>query len=193
MCCEAIEMSRFDFHETTLSGLKLVQRKPIEDARGFFARFYCAEEFRVAGLDKPIAQINHTFTRIKGTVRGLHFQHPPHAETKLVNCLSGAVLDVAVDLRADSLSFLRWHGEILSAENRRSLLIPEGFAHGFQTLTEDCELIYLHTVPFHPEAEGALNVADPTLAIEWPLAVSELSERDRAQPFIGPHFSGIRL
>jgi dTDP-4-dehydrorhamnose 3,5-epimerase len=186
-------MSRFDFLETKLSGLKLVQRKPIEDARGFFARFYCAEEFREAGLSKSIAQINHTFTRVKGAVRGLHFQNPPNAETKLVSCISGAVLDVAVDLRADSPTFLSWHGEILSAENRRSLLIPEGFAHGFQTLTEDCELIYLHTVPFHPESEGALNVADPALAIEWPLAISELSERDLEHPFIPPQFSGIRL
>jgi dTDP-4-dehydrorhamnose 3,5-epimerase len=186
-------MSRFDFQDTPLSGLKLVQRKPIEDTRGFFARFYCADEFRVAGLDKPIVQINQTFTRSKGTLRGLHFQRPPYAETKLVNCLSGAVFDVAVDLRANSPTFLRWHGEILSAENRRSLLIPEGFAHGFQTLTEDCELIYLHTAPFHAEAEGALNVADPALATAWPLAVSQLSERDRAHPFISPHFSGIRL
>lgn len=170
-----------------------MQPKPIADARGFFARFYCADEFRAAGLNKPIAQINHTLTRSKGAVRGLHFQHPPHAETKLVSCLSGAVFDVAVDLRADSPSFLHWHGEILSVENHRSLLIPEGYAHGFQTLTEDCELLYLHTAPFYPEAEGALNVTDPALTIQWPLPVSDLSERDRSHPFIDTHFSGIRL
>ena len=186
-------MSRFDFHDLPLSGLKLVQRKPIADARGFFARFYCADEFRAAGVGKPVAQINHTFTRSKGAVRGLHFQHPPHAETKLVSCLSGEVFDVAVDLRSGSSTFMRWHGEILSAENQRSLLIPEGFAHGFQTLTEDCELLYLHTTPFHPAAEGALNIAEPGLAIEWPLPIGELSERDRAHPFIDAHFSGIRL
>jgi dTDP-4-dehydrorhamnose 3,5-epimerase len=186
-------MSRFDFYDLPLPGLKLVQRKPIVDTRGFFARFYCADEFRAAGVGKPIAQINHTLTRSKGAVRGLHFQHPPHAETKLVSCLAGAVFDVAVDLRADSPAYLRWHGEILSAENQHSLLIPEGFAHGFQTLTEDCELLYLHTVPFHPEAEGALNVAEPALAIQWALPVTELSERDRSHPFIDAHFSGIRL
>lgn len=186
-------MARFDFHETPLPGLKLVQRKPIADERGFFARVYCADEFRAAGLDKPIVQINHTFTHSKGAIRGLHFQHPPHAETKLVSCLSGAVFDVAVDLRANSSSFLHWHGEILSAENRRSLLIPEGYAHGFQTLAEDCELLYLHTTPFHPETDGALNVADPALAIQWPLPISGLSERDLAHPFIGPNFAGIRL
>lgn len=186
-------MARFEFHDLPLSGLKLVQRKPIADARGFFARFYCADEFRAAGVDKPVAQINHTFTRKKGAVRGLHFQHPPHAETKIVSCLSGEVFDVAVDLRSGSSTFLRWHGEILSAENQRSLLIPEGFAHGFQTLSEDCELLYLHTMPFHPAAEGALNIAEPALAIRWPLPVGEMSERDRAHPFIDTHFSGIRL
>jgi dTDP-4-dehydrorhamnose 3,5-epimerase len=170
-------MSRFDFHDMPLSGLKLVQRKPIADARGFFARFYCAEEFRAAGLDRPVAQINHTLTRRKGAV----------------SCLAGAVFDVAVDLRAGSPTYLRWHGEMLSADNQRSLLIPEGFAHGFQTFTEDCELLYLHTAPFHPGAEGAVNIADPALAIQWPLPVSELSERDRTHPFIDVHFSGIRL
>jgi len=186
-------MSRFDFIPTPLTGLMLVQRKAIEDHRGFLSRFYCAEEFRAAGIDKPVAQINHTLTRQRGAVRGLHFQHPPHAETKLVSCLKGEILDVAVDLRRDSLTFLHWHGEILSAINRKSLLIPEGYAHGFQTLTEDCELIYLHTASYHPEAEGALNVADPRLNIAWPLPVNDLSERDRNHPFISQNFQGIVL
>lgn len=186
-------MSRFDFIPTPLSGLALVQRKAAEDHRGFLSRFYCAEEFRAAGLNKPIAQINHTLTRKKGAVRGLHFQYPPHAETKLVSCLKGEVWDVAVDLRHDSSTFLRWYGEILSAENRKSLLIPEGYAHGFQTLTEDCELIYLHTAAYHPEAEGALNVADPALNITWPLPIGDLSDRDRSHPFISPVFRGIVL
>ncbi|OGS99065.1 MAG: dTDP-4-dehydrorhamnose 3,5-epimerase [Gallionellales bacterium RIFCSPLOWO2_02_FULL_59_110] len=186
-------MSRFDFIPTPLTGLMLVQRKAIEDHRGFLSRFYCAEEFRAAGIDKPVAQINHTLTRQRGAVRGLHFQHPPHAETKLVSCLKGEILDVAVDLRRDSLTFLHWHGEILSAINRKSLLIPEGYAHGFQTLTEDCELIYLHTASYHPEAEGALNVADPRLNIAWPLPVNDLSERDRNHPFISQNFRGIVL
>lgn len=188
-----IAVSRFDFHDTPLGGLKLVQRKPIDDARGFFARLFCAEEFRAAGLDKPIAQINYTLTRSKGAVRGLHFQHPPHAETKLVSCCAGSVFDVAVDLRTDSPTFLRWHAEILSVENRRSLLIPAGYAHGFQTLTDDCELLYLHTASFHAAAEGALNIADPALAIDWPLPVTEVSERDRAHPFLDKQFLGIRL
>lgn len=186
-------MSRFDFIPTSLSDLRLVQRKAIEDYRGFLSRFYCVEEFAEAGINKPIAQINHTLTRKKGSVRGLHFQHPPYAETKLVSCLKGEIWDVAVDIRCDSPSFLQWHGEILSAANRKSLLIPEGYAHGFQALTEACELIYLHTAAYHPEAEGALNVADPRLSIAWPLPIDDLSERDRSHPFIGPDFRGIAL
>lgn len=186
-------MSRFDFIPTPLSDMKLVQRKAIEDHRGFLSRFYCAEEFRAAGIDKPIAQINQTLTRQKGAVRGLHFQHPPHAETKLVSCLKGEIFDVAVDLRRDSPTFLHWYGVILSAANRKSLLIPEGFAHGFQALTEDCELIYIHTATYHPDAEGALNVTDPKLNIAWPLPINDLSERDRNHPFIKSDFQGIVL
>lgn len=186
-------MSRFDFIPTPLIGLVLVQRKTLEDQRGFLSRLYCAEEFRGAGIDKPIDQINHTLTRKKGAVRGLHFQYHPYSETKLVSCLKGEVFDVAVDLRHDSPTFLHWHGEILSAENRKSLIIPEGYAHGFQALTEDCELIYLHTMAYHSEAEGALNVVDPRLNIAWPLPVSDLSERDSNHPFISSDFQGIIL
>lgn len=186
-------MPRFDFISTPLSGLMLVQRKAMEDHRGFLSRFFCAEEFGAAGMNKPIAQINHTLTRNKGAVRGLHFQHPPHAEAKLVSCLKGEIWDVAVDLRRDSPTFLHWHSEILSAVNRKSLLIPEGCAHGFQTLTEDCELIYLHTAAYHPQAEGALNVSDPRLNIAWPLPVNDLSERDRGHPFISQDFPGMTV
>lgn len=186
-------MSRFDFISTPLAGLMLVQRKMIEDQRGFLSRFYCAEEFRAMDMDKPIAQINHTLTKKTGAVRGLHFQHPPHAELKMVSCLKGEIWDVAVDLRHNSPTFLQWHGEILSVTNRRSLLIPEGCAHGFQALTDDCELIYLHTAAHHPEAEGALNVADPRLNISWPLPIDDLSERDRNHPFISQDYQGIVL
>lgn len=186
-------MARFEFIPTPLAGLTLVQRTAIEDQRGFLSRFYCADEFRAAGLGKPIAQINHTLTRKKGSVRGLHFQNPPHAEAKLVSCLHGEIFDVAVDLRRDSPTFLYWHGVILSAQNRSSLLIPEGFAHGFQTLTEDCELIYLHTAAYHPESEGALNAADPRLGIAWPLAITDISERDRNHKLIEQDFQGIQI
>ncbi len=186
-------MSRFDFISTPLPGLFVVQRKVVEDQRGFLSRFYCADEFREIGLNKPIAQINHTLTRREGAVRGMHFQYPPHAEAKVVSCLQGEIFDVAVDLRSNSSTFLYWHGVVLSAKNRQSLLIPEGFAHGFQALTEDCELIYLHTADYHTEAEGALNIADPRLGIAWPLAITELSERDCSHKLIEQDFKGIIL
>ncbi len=186
-------MSCFDFVQTRLSGLKLVQRKAVEDHRGFLSRFYCAEEFAEMGINKSIAQINHTFTRKEGAVRGLHFQHPPYAEIKFVSCIKGEILDIAVDLRYESPTFLEWHGEILSDSNRRSLLIPEGYAHGFQTLTENCELIYLHTTAYHPEAEGALNVADPRLGIDWPLPIDDLSDRDRDHALIDENYQGLTL
>lgn len=142
---------------------------------------------------KPIAQINHTLTRMKGAVRGMHYQRPPHVEVKVVSCLHGEVFDVAVDLRRGSPTFLQWHGVVLSAANRRSLLIPEGFAHGFQALREDCELIYLHTAPYRPEAEEALNAEDPRLGIGWPLPITELSERDRNHGWIKQDYQGITL
>ena len=183
-------MPRFNFIQTTLNGLVLVQRMATEDHRGFLSRIYCADEFSKAGINKPIIQINHTLTCKKGSVRGLHFQHSPFMETKLVSCLKGEVFDVAVDLRRDSATFLHWHGETLSAENRKSLFIPEGFAHGFQALTDDCELFYLHSAAYHPEAEDVLNIVDPKLNISWPLPIRSLSERDRNRPFIDNHFQG---
>jgi len=184
-------MSRFEVKNTQIEGLHVIQRKPIGDDRGFLSRIFCAESFKEFGFDKSISQINHTLTRNKGTIRGMHYQSPPHAETKLVSCLHGAILDVAVDLRKDSPTFLHWHAEVLSADNHRSLLIPEGFAHGFQTLTEQCELLYLHSEPYVKEAEGALNAMDPTLSIDWPLPVSEMSERDHSHPMIDNNFKGI--
>ncbi|MCK9230770.1 MAG: dTDP-4-dehydrorhamnose 3,5-epimerase [Syntrophales bacterium] len=186
-----VKEARFSVRFTPLDGLLVVQRKPLEDSRGFFSRFFCAEELQLQGFNKPISQINHTRTRNRGVVRGLHFQHSPHGEIKIVSCLAGEVFDVAVDIRKGSPTFLQWHGEILSAENHRSLLIPEGFAHGFQALTEQCEMLYLHSTPYQPNAEGALNIADPAIGIAWPLEVSHISERDRAHPFIGAEFEGI--
>lgn len=171
----------------------VVQRKAIGDSRGFFSRFYCATEFRAFGIHQPIVQINHTLTRKRGALRGMHFQYPPHAEVKIVSCLKGKVFDVAVDLRRGSPTFLHWHAETLSAANRKSLLIPQGFAHGFQALEEDCELIYLHTAHYTAEAEGAVHATDTDLAVDWPLPITDLSERDKTHPFIKDGFSGIVL
>ncbi|MFB9950168.1 dTDP-4-dehydrorhamnose 3,5-epimerase family protein [Rhizobium puerariae] len=184
-------MSRFTVTDLPLAGLKLIERQNLGDSRGFLSRMFCAEELGPAGWVKPVAQINLTVTARKGTVRGMHFQHPPHAEMKLVNCLRGAIRDVAVDLRAGSPTFLTWHAEELSAENRRSLLIPEGFAHGFQTLTDDCELLYLHSAPYASSAEGALNAQDPALGITWPFEITEMSERDRRHPHLTEEFTGL--
>ena len=182
---------RFNFISTPLAGLTVVQRKTSADHRGFLSRFYCAEEFRCAGFEHPVVQINHTLTYGLGAVRGLHFQFPPYAEDKLVSCLKGKIYDVAVDLRRESPTFLHWHGEIISAENRNSFLVPKGCAHGYQSLSAECELIYLHTAPYHPEAAGALNARDPVLNILWPLPIAQLSEQDSAQPFIDQSFLGI--
>lgn len=184
-------MPGFEFSTTPLAGVVLVKRHSVEDARGFLSRLYCANEFASAGLSRPIAQINHTLTRRKGTVRGMHYQLPPHAEVKLVTCLQGEIFDVAVDLRRNSPTFLKWHGEVLSESNRRGLMIPEGFAHGFQALTENCELLYLHSAAYEPASEAALNATDPGLAIAWPLAIAELSDRDRKHPMLAADFGGF--
>jgi len=184
-------MSRFTITDTPLAGLRLVERGRLSDARGFLSRLFCAEELAAAGWSKAIAQINQTLTRTRGAVRGLHFQHPPHAEMKLVNCIRGKVFDVAVDLRQGSPTFLKWHGVELSEDNGRALLIPEGFAHGFQTLMPDSELLYFHSCAYAPASEGAIHVEDPRVGIVWPLPLAELSERDRRHPLLPPSFDGI--
>jgi len=182
---------RFDLIATAIAGLRVLQRKPRGDDRGYLERMFCADELEPLLSGRRIAQINHTFTARRGAIRGLHFQYPPHAETKFVSCLRGEVFDLAVDLRRNSPTFLRWHGEILSADNHKTMLIPEGFAHGFQTLTDDCEMLYLHTAAYHAAAEGGLLPEDPRLAIAWPLPVSGLSSRDARHPLLDDAFAGI--
>lgn len=186
-------MSRFNVSSTPLAGLRCVQRLPIKDERGFLARLFCTQDLQDAGWVGPVAQINHTLTRQCGTVRGLHFQRRPHAEMKLVSCLRGEVWDVAVDLRQGSPTYLHWHAMHLSADNGVAFLIPPGFAHGFQTITSDVEMLYCHSEPFAAHAEGGLHVKDPTLALPWPLPIAELSARDTTHPFINPEFQGVRL
>ena len=183
--------ARLSVAPTPLGDLHVVERHPLGDSRGFFERMFCDEDLSDWLNGRAIRQVNRSRTEKAGTVRGLHFQHPPHAEAKIVLCLQGRVFDVAVDMRRHSPTFLRWHGEELSAENHRGLLIPEGFAHGFQTLTDDCELLYLMTAPFTPSAQGGLQVADPRLAIEWPLPVAGLSPRDAGLALLDSSFSGI--
>lgn len=186
-------MRRLNFTDLPLSGLKLVTRDRIGDHRGFLTRLFCAEELALAEWAVPVAQINHTYTARKGTVRGMHFQRPPHAELKLVSCIRGEVWDVAVDMRIGSPTFLQWHAEHLSAENGCAMLIPEGFAHGFQSLTDDAELLYCHSRAYVSDAEGGLNPTDRCLEITWPLSIAELSARDAGHPLITSEFKGVQI
>ena len=186
-------MSRFQIIDTPLSGLKCLERQKLGDARGFLSRLYCSEELSAVGWQGPVAQVNHTFTAKRGVVRGMHFQHAPNAEIKLVTCIRGTVWDVAVDLRAGSETFLQWHAQELSDRNNRSLLIPQGFAHGFQTLTEDCEMLYLHSAAYAADAEAGLLAKDPMLSIQWPLPVVDLSPRDAQHPLLNAQFKGLTL
>lgn len=178
---------------TPLAGLMVVETTPYIDARGAFTRLYCESELAEIIGSRRIVQINHSRTLQVGAVRGLHFQYPPYAEMKLVRCLRGRVWDVAVDLRANSPTFLHWHSEELTLENGRMMVIPEGFAHGFQVLEAASELLYLHTAFYTPTAEGGVRYNDPRLAIPWPLPVSDLSARDANHPLLTPDFPGIRL
>lgn len=184
---------RFDLLDMPLKGLKLIQRKPIRDNRGYLERLFCAEELKSLIPGKDILQINHTLTVKHGTVRGMHFQQPPHAEIKFVSCLRGEVFDVAVDLRRDSPTLLHWHAEVLSADNHKTLMIPEGFAHGFQTLTEDCEMLYFHTAVYQPGAESGLNAKDSRLNIRWPQTITDLSPRDAAHLLVTKDFIGVAV
>jgi dTDP-4-dehydrorhamnose 3,5-epimerase len=182
---------RFAFIPTPLAGLLVVQRKPIADERGTLERLFCANEFAGEEIQLSIVQTNRTLTARKGTVRGMHFQYPPHAETKLVSCLKGKVFDVAIDLRRGSPTFLRWHAEELSSENHKSLLIPAGFAHGLQTLDDASELLYFHSAAYVADAEGGIHPSDPRIGITWPLPVAEMSARDRGHPALTSDFTGL--
>lgn len=186
-------MSHFSIIETPIAGLKVIERKPISDSRGYLTRLFCADQIKNAGWQKFIVQINQTVTLKKGTVRGMHFQNRPYAEMKLVSCLRGEIWDVGVDLRRNSPTFLKWHAERLSAENCRSLLIPEGFAHGFQTLTNDCELIYFHSAPYTANAELGIQPTDPRINVRWPLIIQEISIRDSEHPLLDDKFLGIEV
>ncbi len=180
-------------HATQLEGLFVVETSPYIDSRGAFSRLYCEKELAEVVGQRHILQINHSRTATVGAVRGLHFQRPPHAEMKLVRCLKGQVWDVAVDLRKNSPTFMRWHAEELTPGSTRMMVIPEGFAHGFQVVEPDSELLYLHTAFYTPSAEGGMRYDDPKLNIDWPLAVTDVSDRDKNHSLIDSHFQGISL
>ena len=178
---------------TKLSPLLVAEAQPFADERGEFSRWFCTRELAGVFGQREIMQINHSRTSRIGAVRGLHFQHPPAAEIKFVRCIRGRVWDVAVDLRQGSPTLLRWHAEELSPDNGRMMVIPEGFAHGFQVLEEESELLYLHTAFYTPEAEGGVRFDDPAPGIDWPLAVTDVSGRDRNHPLLDENFAGMQV
>ena len=181
-----------EINETPISDLFLVNTTFHYDSRGSFARFFCNEKLSCLLGERQIVQINHSVTTKKGIVRGMHFQYPPAMETKVVRCLKGAIFDVAVDLRRDSSTFLKWHAEVLSAENANAMVIPEGFAHGFQALEDETEMLYLHTAHYDSTLEDGLRFDDPIIGINWPLKAQGLSDRDLAHRFLEDSFLGIR-
>ena len=179
------------FTETVLKGSYVIELNTFTDERGWFARTYCKNEFSKIGHTAEWLQINHSFTNKRGTIRGMHYQLPPFSEIKLVRCIAGAVFDTIIDLRKGSPTFLQWVGVELSAQNKKMLYIPEGFAHGFMALSNDCELIYHHSQFYTPGAEGGIKFDDPKVNIKWPLAVTNISERDTRHPLLDENFKEL--
>lgn len=177
--------------ETPLKGAYVIKPEPFQDNRGMFCRIFCKKELEIIGFDKEIVQVNHSTNRKQGALRGMHFQKPPKSEIKFVKCLRGAVWDVIVDLRESSPTFLKWHGERLTHENMHMMYIPKGFAHGFQTLQPDTELLYFHTEFYSPDNEDAVRFDDPKINIRWPLEITEISDRDKNHAFITDIFDGF--
>jgi dTDP-4-dehydrorhamnose 3,5-epimerase len=167
------------FTETKLPGSYVLELQKLEDERGFFARSWCQQEFQAAGLVPCVVQANVSYNHKKGTLRGMHYQQPPHSETKLVRCTRGALYDVIVDVRPASPTFRQWVGVELTADNYKMLYVPEGFAHGFITLTDETEATYQVSQFYTPGAERGLRYNDPTFAIEWPLPVAVISKKDK--------------
>jgi dTDP-4-dehydrorhamnose 3,5-epimerase len=179
------------FSETSLQGSYTIELTPFSDERGSFARTFCKNEFEQIGHKKEFVQLNQSWNTLAGTIRGMHYQVRPYSEIKLIRCIRGAVYDVIIDLRENSKTFLRHFAVELSEENKKMIYVPEGFAHGFQTLRDDSQLVYHHTEYFNPKADAGLNYNDPAFGIQWPLAVSIMSEKDKNLSLIKPDFKGI--
>jgi dTDP-4-dehydrorhamnose 3,5-epimerase len=179
------------FIQTNLKDGYVVEPVAVKDERGTFARIFCKRDFAEIGHVKEFVQVNHSVNLQKGTIRGLHFQRKPYAEIKLIQCLAGSVFDVMVDLRSGSSTFLKWFGTVLSKENKKMMYIPEGFAHGFQTLEDNSELLYHHTEYYTPSDEGGVFPFDKTIDIKWPAELSTCSDKDRNLPIINEKFIGL--
>ena len=189
-----ISSNTFDFHEAPIEGVYICTRKPHNDPRGSFTRMYCLAEFLSVSPNSSIAHVNHSSTSAKGTIRGIHFQHPPQDEVKCVSCLVGKVFDVVVDIRSDSPTFLRWFGIELSSNNDLGVIVPNGVAHGYQTLEDNTSILYFVNKPYCKNAEDGINPFDPIVNIMWPAQCTGLSERDKNRPFIDKlDFRGIEL
>jgi dTDP-4-dehydrorhamnose 3,5-epimerase len=180
------------FTETRVAGSWVIEPEPRSDERGFFARLWCEDEARERGLEPRMRQINGSYNIKRGTLRGLHLQHAPHAEAKVVRCTRGSVFDVVADLRPDSPTYLKWFGVELTPDNRLALYVPPGCAHGYQTLADDTEVFYQVSVPYAPGAEGGARYDDAMLGIEWPLEVTSISGKDLAWPLIDAGRVGAR-
>ncbi len=181
------------FHKIPIEGARLIELKKDGDPRGFFARVFCEREFGKAGLETRFVQMNNSVSSKKGTLRGLHYQLPPAAEVKVVRAIAGAVFDVIVDLRADSPSFRRWFGADLTDDNRLMMYVPRGCAHAILTLTDDAEALYLVSAHYSPQHERGIRYDDPSLAIEWPIKPTEITEKDRTWPDLNSEFHGLEL
>jgi dTDP-4-dehydrorhamnose 3,5-epimerase len=179
------------FHPLEIKGAYLIDIDYMADDRGGFARTFCKDEFAQIGHTKEFVQLNQSWNNKKGTLRGMHYQVLPFKEIKLVRCVRGSVYDVIIDLRKGSPTFLKSAGIELSEQNKKMLYIPEGLAHGFQTLEDDSQLVYHHTEYYKPGFEAALHHADPALGIKWPLPVTAISDRDRYHPYINTSFKGL--
>ena len=179
------------FLETTLPGAYIIELTPYTDNRGLFARTFCKKEFEAIGHSKEFVQFNHSKTLKKGVLRGMHYQVPPSSEIKLIRCVRGEIYDVIVDIRKDSPTFLHHIGINLSSENMKMIYVPEGFAHGFQTLQDNTELIYHHSAYYSPQHDRGLSYNDPALNIKWPLEVNYISEKDNSYPKIEHSFKGL--
>ncbi len=179
------------FTPALLKGCFAIELEMITDTRGWFARYYSKNEFGEIGFNKDWVQMNHSFNKVRGTLRGLHYQQKPFVENKLVRCIAGAIYDVIVDLRLKSPTFLQWYSIELSASNKKMLFIPEGFAHGFQCLTDNCEILYHHSEVYSPSSENGLRYNDPRLDIQWPMPVSVISAKDVSYALLDRNFIGV--
>ncbi len=182
-----------NFEPTGLSGSYEIDIFPIEDERGWFVRTFCKNEFEKIGHKDEWVQMNQSFTNDAGTIRGMHFQKPPFSEIKLVRCIAGKVFDIIIDLRKNSDTFLKWFGVEISEENKKMIYIPGGFAHGFQTLTDNCQLTYQHTAYYTQEFEDGIRFNDNRINIKWPLPVTKISERDNNHPLLSKSFEGLNI